>query len=94
MKNVREHVVEKYLVDCIEGIGGECLKLEVKGRRGWPDRLVIIQDKIFFVELKRPKGGRLSELQKLRKHRLAGLGAVVYVLKNHQQIDALIEELK
>lgn len=93
MVSVKENFVEDYLVALIEGLGGECLKLEVKGRRGWPDRLCLTQGKMFFVECKRPEGGRLSALQAVRIRRLEELGAPIYVIKNRQQIDELIREI-
>ncbi len=73
-KKILEKQIEAYFVDQVETkLGGEALKLEVKGRRGWPDRLVILpQGEIYFVELK-TMHGRLSRAQELRAIRLQDL---------------------
>ena len=58
-----ESSVERRLVRMLDGAGFVHVKLNLQGRRGWPDRLVLIPGgRPWFVELKRP-GGRTRKLQ-------------------------------
>ena len=58
-----ERDIEQYLVEQVEARGGQAHKIKFIGRRGAPDRLVILPDGVMhLVELKRP-GGRLSPAQ-------------------------------
>jgi hypothetical protein len=59
-----ERVTEAKFVKLCKGLNWLCLKQNVVGRRGYPDRLVIRDDGVHaWVELKRV-GGQLSEGQK------------------------------
>lgn len=89
-----EKDVEAHLVERVEKAGGLCLKFPAIYCEGIPDRLVVLPGgKIIFVELKRPKGGRLSEMQKYQIAKLRKRGARVEVLKNKQEIDDFMEEM-
>ena len=59
---MREKTIEQYLVDTVESRGGKCLKLTSPGNAGVPDRLIILQGEVRFLELKRP-GETPSKLQ-------------------------------
>ena len=86
-KKVSEAEIEKYFVKCVEErLGGVALKLEVKSRRGWPDRLAILPKFIYLIELK-AEWGRLSALQTKRLDRLTELGCGWAVLNSKKQID-------
>lgn len=86
-----EAQVEKYLVDTIEELGGLCLKFGVPGVRGYQDRLCILPGNvIFFVEVKRPSGGRLAKLQAVRRTEMERLGARCYVVKNREEIGDVV----
>jgi len=88
-----EAQVEKYLVDTIAELEGTCLKFTVPGKRGYPDRLCKLPTgSAFVVEVKRPVGGVLAELQKVRRVELAGQGWRVYVVKNRGEIDDVIRK--
>lgn len=68
------------------------LKLNVKGRTGWPDRIFIFKGIIHFVEFKAP-GGALSPMQcyiheALRKH-----GVNVVVLDNWEETNGFLERM-
>ncbi len=93
MVGPKESSIEAYLVSSIEGVGGECLKLEVKGRRGWPDRICVLPGVVFFVECKRPVGGRLSAMQKIRIRELKHLRVKVFIISTRSQVDDLIKEI-
>lgn len=61
-----ESDLEREVVKWCESRGYLCLKLAIIGLRGFPDRTIIDNDgRVTFVELKKPKGGRLSHQQKL-----------------------------
>ncbi len=63
-----EKDIERKLKDLVEDLNGKCLKWTCPGWRGVPDRIVLMpRGRVYFVELKRPKGGKLSEMQKLER---------------------------
>ena len=70
-----EKEIEKKLREMIERNGGRCLKWVCPGWAGVPDRLCLLPGgRIFFVETKRPRGGKLSRRQKWWRDVLQGLG--------------------
>lgn len=88
----RESAIEKYLHDTVAALGGFTYKLSVPGVRGYPDRLVKLPNvSAFVIELKRPKGGRLAELQVVRHKEMRDVGWRVYVCKNREEIDSVIK---
>lgn len=88
MRNEYESKVETYFVQRVEqDLGGVALKLEVKGRRGWPDRIAILPVGVtFYVELKAP-GGVLSRLQKQRCIEIKALNQPYVVLWSKSRVD-------
>lgn len=84
-----ERDVEAYLVNRVEALGGLTAKLTVAGRRGWPDRLVVYHG-LHLVELKRPKGGRLSPSQRSVGLAVDANGASVWRLSTCQQVDQFV----
>lgn len=81
-----EKAIEQYLVRCIKTLGGMCVKLQNTGINGIPDRIVLLDGTVVFVELKAPSG-RLSEVQKARHKQLEAMGFQVYTLFNFDQVD-------
>ncbi len=92
-KSQPERTVERYLKNQIENLGGICWKFTSPGTAGVPDRCIEINGLHCYVETKRPKGGRLSDMQKWRIKQLRLQGARVYVLKNMEEIDWLIAHI-
>ena len=91
----RESDVEHELKRRVEAVGGICTKVQVIGSRGFFDRLVILpRGRVFFVELKRPRGGRFSEHQIWYSHEFEALGAVVVIIRNSADIDRLLANEK
>lgn len=89
-----EKDVEQRLRKGVEALGGRCMKLVSQGNNGMPDRLVLLPDgRCVFVELKRPKYGKLSPVQVAQQNRLASLGFDVRVLSNNLSVDSFIHEV-
>lgn len=86
-----EAKVERHLKDKVTNLGGLCWKFTSPGTKGVPDRIVILNDILCFVELKRPKGGRITDMQEWRIKQLAKNGQFACVIKNTDQVDELIE---
>lgn len=87
-----EKSIEQYLVRCIKLLGGICIKLQNTGYNGIPDRLVLVDGKSIFVEMKAPDG-RLSEVQKARHKQLKQLGFEVFVLWSYDQVDWFLQKV-
>jgi len=95
MVRMTEAEVESYLVQQVQRLGGITAKMTVAGRRGWPDRLVVIpQAAIALVEVKRPKGGVLSPGQRALHAELLALGIRVHRIRSRLDADDLLEELQ
>lgn len=90
-----EKDVEQRLRKGVEALGGRCMKLVSQGNNGTPDRLVLLPDgRCIFVELKRPKNGRLSPVQREQQKRIASIGFDVRVISNTEGVDAFIREVE
>jgi hypothetical protein len=87
----RESAIEDELVRRVAAIGGRAEKVTVMGSRGFFDRLVVLPSgRIVFVELKRPRGGRLALHQKVYADNYRQLGCEVALVKNSADIDRLL----
>jgi hypothetical protein len=83
---VRESDIEKYLVKRIEALGGEVRKVQWIGRRGAPDRLVMLYGGSCWVELKAP--GENPRPDQLREHiRMLAMGQRVLVIDSFEGVD-------
>lgn len=86
-----ESKVEKHLVAEVKKRGGLCLKLDAATYAGIPDRLVIMPgEPPRFVEVKRPKGGRLAELQDAWREQLEALGQGYSLIRDLDEVDELM----
>ena len=86
---MRESTVERYLVERITALGGEVRKVQFIGRRGAPDRLVMMPMWTCWVELKAP--GQKAKPHQLREHaRMAKMRQDVRVIDSIEAVDALI----
>lgn len=89
-----EKDIERSLVDTVKRHGGLCLKWVCPGWSGVPDRIVLIPEgRVMFVELKRPKGGRLSELQKWWGKKLVDLGFSYWAIWDRRELE-LFEQIE
>jgi hypothetical protein len=59
--------------------------------KGCPDRVAIKNGQVYFLEIKKPKGSRQSENQKLFQERLEKAGCRYVLIKN---LEDLIEALE
>jgi hypothetical protein len=79
---------ETYFVWAVEVVGGCAYKFKSPAHRGVADRIACLPDgSTWFVELKRPNGGRLSKLQILFGQKMIELNQKYIVLWSKEQID-------
>lgn len=90
---VREIRIETYLFEQVKAAGGYCIKLHPFGVVGIPDRLVLLPGGVVvFCEVKKPKGGVVSRMQKVWAGRLADLGMNHRFVFARGDVDELMEE--
>lgn len=86
---MKEKPVEEHLRDRVKALGGLAIKIMPVSMTGLPDRLVLLPGGIaLFVELKRPKGGIVSPVQKVVHAKLEKMGHPVALLNTKEGIDA------
>lgn len=90
---MRERDVEAHLVRRVKALGGEVRKMRWIGRRGAPDRLVLLPGHWpFLLELKAP--GQCPTLQQAREmDRLASYGLPTAWADSPTRVDAAIVEM-
>lgn len=96
---MRESQIEAYLVKQIRAAGGEVRKVQFIGRRGAPDRFVMLETGLCvdglwathaWVELKAT--GKVAEPHQLREHRrLRAMGQPVIVIDSLAGVDKLMQ---
>lgn len=102
---MRESEIEKYLVKRVQAMGGEVRKAAWVGRRGAPDRLVLLPARetsegwavegwelpqTIWVELKAP--GERAKPHQLREHaRLRKMGQTVVVVDSLEGVDEVLQ---
>ena len=87
---VRENKVEKYLDREVTRLGGLTRKWVSPGRDGVPDRIVIIDGDVWFVEVK-TQDGKLTPVQEREHQRLRDAGAQVHAIYGEAGVDEFIE---
>ena len=87
-----EETVESRLVNGVEAKGGECLKFVSPGRKGVPDRIVLLNGHVIFVETKAPDG-KLKSWQARCHDMLRANGQRIEVLWALQQVDYFLATL-
>lgn len=100
MAAIRERDIERHLVKRVKELGGEVRKVQWIGRRGAPDRLVMLpstynepglyfQRQPIWVELKAP--GKKAEPHQVREHeRMRAMGQRVVVLDSIEGVEELL----
>lgn len=85
-----EKVVERKVVEWLRKRGCVCLKLNLIGSTGWPDRLILAPGgRLAFVEFKRPG----EQLRRNQPHRVALLRNLGFYVGVFDEVDAAIEAL-
>ena len=88
-----EKIIEKYLKKQVEYLGGITFKFVSPGRRGVPDRILIVPGVgVLFVELK-AKAGRLSIHQRRCFSDISDAGGDVIVLNSKSEVDEFLADL-
>lgn len=98
---MRESKIEEYLVERAKALGGEVRKVAWIGRRGAPDRLVMLPEVVgrfdwdgasgrtIWVELKAT--GVTPEPHQLREHdRMRKMGQRVEVVDSFERVDEIL----
>lgn len=91
-KAERESDIETYLITRVMAEGGETRKTKWIGRRGAPDRRVML-GRCGWAEVKRP-GGKLEPHQEREIKRMQNFGEFVFVISTREEVDAMIVDLK
>jgi hypothetical protein len=103
---MKESAVEAYLVERVKKLGGEVRKVSWQGRKGAPDRLVMLpgcdapgwfkSDRTIWVELKAEGLAALfphtpHERQQWREHeRMRAMGQRVAVIDSYAGVDEVL----
>lgn len=93
--SLRESVIEHYLIERVEALGGTCEKFTSPNRRNVPDRLVCWPGteedygSACFVECKAP-GKRATPGQARDHERRRRMGFRVYVVDSFEAVDDFI----
>ena len=89
-----EKAVEEHLRTKVQALGGRCIKLDPTNAVGITDRLVILNNRVFFAELKRPRGGVLSRAQVAWRRWLIGeQSQTVVTLHTKSAIDDFLDQV-
>lgn len=89
----RERDIESNLRRSVEKMGGIAMKFTSPGNDGVPDRIIILQGEILFVELK-TKAGRLSPVQVWQQERIRRAGAGVVTLYGAAGVEDFLHALR
>ena len=87
-----ERVVERHLCRAVAEAGGLCWKWPPTARAGVPDRVVMLDGKVYLVELKSPTG-RLSQVQRRVHAMINRAGVAVAVLCSPQDVDEWLSRI-
>jgi len=90
---MRESLIELYLNRKVKLLGGLSFKWVSPGRRGVPDRIVLLHGEVWFIEVK-AEGGSLSALQAYTLNQLKEAGANVYVAHGRGGVDEFLKHCK
>ena len=92
MMGVRENKVEKHLDSEVTKLGGITRKWVSPGHDGVPDRIVILDGTVYFVEVK-TTDGVLESWQEREHERLNSAGVDVSTVYGDAGVDAWISEV-
>lgn len=82
---------EEHLRKAIRKVGGLCIKLPSHLYIGIPDRMILLPGgRLFFVEMKREKGGRISKGQDRFREILSELGFTWLRINGKSEVDEFV----
>ena len=88
----KEKEIEKYFIWAVVSLGGKAYKFKSVNHRGVADQIACLPDgSTWFVEIKRPKGGRLSPLQDIFAQEMKALCQSYACLWEKEQINEWLE---
>jgi hypothetical protein len=90
--NELEKAIERYLVTQVTKNGGECFKWVSPQNKGVPDRIVLLNRQVWFIELKRP-GLDLTDLQKHVKSKITKHTTNYKMINSKELVDDFIKEV-
>lgn len=90
-EKIRERDIEKAFTAQVKAAGGEIRKLKWLGRKGAPDRVLMINSHVWWIEFKAP-GKKPSAQQRSEHRRMRKMGMRVLVI-DHFVVDAVIANL-
>ena len=76
--------------DKVEQLGGLCWKFTSPGTAGVPDRVILHDGQIYFVELKTERGRR-SKVQKYIHKKMREQKIDVYMIWSKKDVDSFVE---
>ena len=88
-----EKVLERNLNKEVKALGGGSIKLLSNFIRGLPDRLVLLNGRAYFVELK-SEGKKPSPIQRAVHKKLEALGFPVSVIDTTEKLNNFINEIR
>jgi hypothetical protein len=83
---VLEKVIEQYLVAQVRKEGGDCIKWSSPSSRGVPDRIILLPNAVWFIEVKSPTGS-LSPLQLLFQQKALQYNLNYAIISSKSQVD-------
>lgn len=82
---------EEHLRKAVRKVGGLCIKLPPHLYIGIPDRMILLpRGRLFFVELKREKGGQVSRKQEHFREILSELGFTWLRINGRSEVDEFV----
>jgi hypothetical protein len=90
---LKESIIERELKNKIQQLGGICLKWSSPGNRGVPDRIILYQGDVIFVELKRP-GQKLRPLQEYQRRKFQELGVDIEVIDSMEGVEEFVKRIQ
>ncbi len=88
-----EKQIEQYLTRRAKEEGFLSYKFSSPGNRGVPDRILVGNGSVYFVECKAPTG-KLSPMQQRTIDKFERMQQPVFVVYSKEQVDQLLERIK
>ena len=88
--DLKEHHVEDRLVKLVKKMGGISYKFTSPARRSVPDRLILLNGHIFFVECKAP-GKTATDSQAEEHRKIREQGGQVWIASNYDEVALILD---